>query len=226
MIRWSNRPSCGLLGSGEPRCEWLSKEGTQCGSVISNVLLHLLWSKMFQFDIDGVLYSFFKPAVFSDQDASLLSSKEFFSFRCKWTAESWPEELPSCVVTFVERMFCLTSVQMCTVLSALMSINYIILFMPGCFVLRMDNFLPQCVGRFEVNQDMIFIEDPPEFLRCNIRTDDVTFFRLLLSVCSGSFRGFDKGPVLVTTGFKCSPDVLLFLLLPLCLCGHGLSLMV
>ena len=52
------------------------------------------------------------------------------------------------------------------------------------------------------------------------------FYHLLFSVCSGSFRDYVKGPVWVTTGCKCSPDVLLFLLLPLFLCGCGLSLMV
>ena len=71
-----------------------------------------------------------------------------------------------------------------------------------------------------------FIKDPPEFLRNspNIRNDDVvTFFRLLPSVRSGSFRGFDNDPVWVTTGFKCSPNVPLFILRPFCLCGHGVS---
>ena len=73
------------------------------------------------------------------------------------------------------------------------------------------------------------IEDTPEFFRfsCDIRNDNVVAFnRLLLSDCSGSFSGYDKDQVCVATGFKCTPDVLLFLLLPLCLCGHGLSPMV
>ena len=65
---------------------------------------------------------------------------------------------------------------------------------------------------------MVFIEDPSAFLRYshNIRNDNaVTVFHLFISVCSRSFRGFDKGPVRVATGFKCSPDVFLFLFLPL-----------
>ena len=45
------------------------------------------------------------------------------------------------------------------------SINYITLFKPGCFVPRMDKVLLQHVGRFNVNQEMMFIEDPPEILR-------------------------------------------------------------
>ena len=49
-------------------------------------------------------------------------------------------------------------------------------------------------SRFEVNWDMMFIRDPSEFLRCSwdIRSDAVTFSRLLLSVCSGPFSDFDK----------------------------------
>ena len=94
----------------------------------------------------------------------------------------------------MERLFCLPSVQICAVLAALNSINYITLCMPGCFVLRMDQFLPHYVRGCKVNRDMMFIEVPPEFLRCscNRGIDDVVMFsRLLLSVCSGSF-GFDK----------------------------------
>ena len=53
--------------------------------------------------------------------------------------------------------------------------NYIILFMPECFVIKVDKFLLQHVGRFEVNQDVMFIDDPPEFVSfsCNIRNYDV-----------------------------------------------------
>ena len=67
--------------------------------------------------------------------------------------------------------------------------------MSGCFVLRIDTFLPQGVGRFEVNRDMIPIEDTPEFLRCfrDIGNDDVTdFSSSSLSALSLSFRGFGK----------------------------------
>ena len=45
-------------------------------------------------------------------------------------------------------------------------------------------------------------------------TKVVTFFCLFLSVCSRYLRGFDKGPVWVATGFMCSFDLPLFLLLP------------
>ena len=31
--------------------------------------------------------------------------------------------------------------------------------MSGCFVLKMEKFLPQRVGRFEVNRDMMFTEE-------------------------------------------------------------------
>ena len=60
----------------------------------------------------------------------------------------------------MERLYCHPSIQICAVLAAL--INCITLFM-GDF--RINKFLPRCDGRFKVNKDMMFIEDPPEFLR-------------------------------------------------------------
>ena len=68
---------------------------------------------------------------------------------------SRPEEcVPLCPVlchSFMERVFCLSSVQTCAVLAALnYSINYSTLLVPECFALRMDRFLPQRVGRFKV----------------------------------------------------------------------------
>ena len=76
----------------------------------------------------------------------------------------------------------------------------------------MDTFLH--VSRFEVNQLMMFIEDP-EFLRCSCITgnDDVMFSHLLLSSLD-LVRGFDKGLVWVAKGLRYPHDVLLFLLLP------------
>ena len=53
-----------------------------------------------------------------------------FSFRCKWTAESWLEEL---------------ALRCCAIHSWRV-----------CFVLSMDKFLPQCVAGF-VNWDMMFL---------------------------------------------------------------------
>ena len=60
---------------------------------------------------------------------------------------------------FMETLFCLPNVQIWAVRAALNSINYITLFMPECFVLGMDKFLPQCVGRFKVNRDIMFREN-------------------------------------------------------------------
>ena len=37
------------------------------------------------------------------------------------------------------------------------------MIMSGLFVLRMDKILPRCVAGFEVNWDIIFIEDPQSF---------------------------------------------------------------
>ena len=173
---------------------------------------------MFQFDIDGVFSSPSTHPSSLDKMLTLRSSKEWLlSFRCKWTTGSWPLVYGELVLS-----------PQCTNLRS-----------PGCieqhklhysvYAWVLDMFLPQCVSRFGVNQDMMFTKDPPEFLRSSyaIGNDDVvTFSCLLFSVCCGSFSGFDKGPVLVATSFKCSPDVHLFLLLPLWLGGHGLSLMV
>ena len=59
---------------------------------------------------------------------------------------------------FIERLFCLPDVQICAVLTVLNSINYITLFMPGCFILRVEMFLPRPVGRFEMNWDMMLVK--------------------------------------------------------------------
>ena len=50
------------------------------------------------------------------------------------------------------------------------------------------------------------------------------FFDIFLFVCYGSVWGFDQGPVWVTTGFKCFPDLFLSFFFPLCPCGDVLSL--
>ena len=115
--------------------------------------------------------------------------------------------LPSYPPSVFGEVVCLPDVQICAVLLFLLNnINDITMFMPGCFVLGIDTF-HRCshhIGNYHV----------------------VTFSRLLRSVCSGSFWGFNKGPVWVTTVFKCFPDVRLFLLLSLCVSGHRLSPMV
>ena len=69
-----------------------------------------------------------------------------------------PRSWPSFVVPFIYGEVVLTAqctYCICAVLAALNIINYITLLMPECFVLRRDKFLPQLVGRFEVNQDMM-----------------------------------------------------------------------
>ena len=92
---------------------------------------------------------------------------------------SWP----SCFVTFVYREVVL-SPQCANLCSPGCTGQHKLHYSAdACFVLRMSKFLPQHVGRFKVNQDMMFIEDPPESLRCscNIRNNDVVeFSRLLL----------------------------------------------
>ena len=64
------------------------------------------------------------------------------------------------------------------------NINYMILFMSGCSVLRMNEVLPQGVGGFKVDQGVIIIKDPPECLRCScdIRNDYVVYNSSALSI--------------------------------------------
>lgn len=64
----------------------------------------------------------------------------------------------------MERLFCRPHVQICAVLAALNNTNYITLLMPECSVLRMDKFLRQCVGRFKVNRELMFVKDPCKLL--------------------------------------------------------------
>ena len=131
---------------------------------------------------------------------TLLSSQEWFvSFRCKWTAESWPEELLSCVVPFVygELVLYLQCTNLCS---------------PGCteqhklhYSVYNWVFLLERVGRFksEPRYDVYYRPSGVFRCSCDIGNDDVvTFSHLLLS---GSVGSFDKGPVWVATGFKCSP---------------------
>lgn len=70
--------------------------------------------------------------------------------------------------------------------------NYITL--PGCFVLKMDKFPPRLVGRF----DVMFIEDPPEFLRYSreIGNDDVVHFSV-----SSSLYALDVSDILTKVPF-------------------------
>ena len=98
---------------------------------ISDILGHLLCSKM---AIPVWQMDSFTP---------------LFSFRCKWIAESWPEELTflCCTIRLWRGCFVPPVVQICAVLAALNRENYITVLMSGCFVLGMDKFLPQCVGK-------------------------------------------------------------------------------
>ena len=78
---------------------------------------------------------------------------------------------------------------------------------------------------FEEKRDMMFIKDPPEFLRCScdIGNDDVVMFScLLLSVCYGSFSSFYKSQVRVATNFKSLLMCFMFRLLTLWPSGHSL----
>ena len=133
---------------------------------------------------------------------------------CKWTAECWPEELALLGLYIHLWRRCFTN--LCSP-GCIKQLKLYLLSMYECFVLRMDKFLPQCVCGFEVNQEMMFIKGLPEFLRCFCIIEWWCCYVvcLLLSVHPGSFIGSDKGSVWVATGFRSSPDVLLFLILTL-----------
>ena len=73
------------------------------------------------------------------------------------------EELALLCYSIMKKLFYIPNVHICAGLATLNIIKFITLFLPGCFILRMDNFLTQPVARFEVNRDM-FIEHPLEFL--------------------------------------------------------------
>ena len=72
--------------------------------------------------------------------------------------------------------------------------------------------------------DVVFVENPPEFLRysCNVRNDTVNNCCFLLCLFCNSLW-FWWGPVLVTTCFMCFLDIFLVPSLPICHCGYILS---
>lgn len=60
-------------------------------------------------------------------------------------------------------------------------IYHIALFLPGCFVLRVDKFLPQGVTGLEINRDVVCVENPAEFFRYshNIWYNNIVPFMIL-----------------------------------------------
>ena len=159
---WPDWHSCRLLGLVGSRCEWvLSCLGSQLKTALS---------------VDGKKCCR-PPAQWWWFDRWILSKECPIFFRCNWTAESWPQELCH---SLIEGLFSFTYVQICVILALLSSINYITLLMPGCFILRVEKLPPQCVTGFEVNRDVVFIENL-EFLRysCYIRNVKTMFYHSL-----------------------------------------------
>ena len=92
-----------------------------------------------------------------------LSSKECpLSFRCRWTAESSPEDVAHlcCAICLWRGCFSFPNVY---------SIDDIALFVSWCFVLAVDQSLSECVGRFELHWDVfggfsrVFFETPDRY---------------------------------------------------------------
>ena len=130
----------------------------------------------------------------------------------------------------VERLFCFSYRQFSTVLVALYRIDHVAKLVLWCLVLRVNQFLSKSVGWLKIYWDIMFGEDPPEFLRYSrdVRNDNTLSFLAVLffSGVVFLFRGFDEGPVGVATGLQGSPDVILFLLLALCPGWNILSSMI
>ena len=102
--------------------------------------------------IPGFLYSSFKPSVFSGQDVHIVVLKgRIFSLTFKCTAQSWLEEL--------------AQLSQCTnrCSPGCTELHYSVNFWVFLFLEWTRFWLSH---RFKVNQDMMFPEDPPEFLRC------------------------------------------------------------
>ena len=142
----------------------------------------------FQFDIDGCFYSSFKPPVFSGQDIYIVVLRGII-FRLQMSVESWPEELGLwCCMLFVYGEVVL--LPQCTNLCSpgcieQHKLHYTVY--AWCFVLRMDKFLPQCVG-LKLTGTWCLLKISQMF--CYIRNEYVVrFSHLLLSVWFGSFRG-------------------------------------
>ena len=87
----------------------------------------------------------------------------------------------------MERLFCFPSVQS---VAALNSVNYMTLFMPGRFV------LPQGVAGFQVNRDIMTIEDPSEFSAA-MTAQMITYWSKLC--CQFTFKG-EKSFLLIYAG--------------------------
>ena len=146
------------------------KKGRSCKQdllIESYQLIYALHIKDMMIDIVWVPAHY--EAEISGQDVYIVVLKEMISpSDVRGQQGLYLRSWPSCGVLLIYRdVVCLPNVQIRAFLAALYRNCYITLFISGCFVLRMDKFLPHCVGRFRSELGY-----------------DVTFSCVLLSVCS------------------------------------------
>lgn len=94
-----------------------------------------------------------------------LSSKECsFVFQVEVEGWLWSTGIgpPALAHVFMEWWLSFTNVQ---VITSLTTLNHIAQFVSGCFALWVDQSLPQSVPWFEVDRNVVVVEDPFEFLR-------------------------------------------------------------
>lgn len=60
---------------------------------------------------------------------------------------------------YMQWLCSVTNVKICTFFTALDSINHITLFW-GVFLLRVAQSLSECVAKFEMNRDVVFVKNP------------------------------------------------------------------
>ena len=140
-------PSCGLLRLGEARCERLLScvwrelsaamevgDNNVTGHLLCSKTLVLVWHRripLFLFQTICVLWP--RCLRFCPQ------GNDFSPSDVRGLQSLWPEELS--LLCCAVRLWRCCFVQICAVLAAFNSTNYITVFMAGCFVLRMDKFL-------------------------------------------------------------------------------------
>ena len=79
------------------------------------------------------------------------------------------------------------------------------------------------VGEFELDRDVMFLEDSPEFFQNFRKIRDrnaVTFISILFFLGVSFTGGFGECPVWVATCSQCCSEVFLFLLCRLCCGGY------
>ena len=129
--RWSNRPPCGLLGLGEPGCEWLlSCLGRELSTallwVISNIKCHLFCLKLvIPVWHRWIILLLCQPSVISGWDVYIVILKGMI-FLLQMDVDSMVftrgAGAPVLCHSFIERWFCLPNVQTYAFLAALNSI--------------------------------------------------------------------------------------------------------